>query len=162
MDELEDMKKRYNYLKEIFLKDIQVNYTDCGCVFKTEEICVWLNKKEKIEIKTKEFSVESEIDKKYLLLTLVIFEDLNIILNKRDKEMKLKINEKEVTIKNFQIQELLENPTEKIRIFMETSNKETKPYDIQIWLDSPEEEDGYLLNLEEERIKNKYGNNIAH
>ena len=76
--------------------------------------------------------------------------------------MKLKINEKEVTIKNFQIQELLENPTEKIRIFMETSNKETKPYDIQIWLDSPEEEDGYLLNLEEERIKNKYGNNIAH
>jgi hypothetical protein len=40
---------------------------------------------------------------------------------------------------------------------MRTANKDIKPYDVQIWLDSPEEEDGYLLSLEEQRIKTEYG-----
>ena len=70
--------------------------------------------------------------------------------------MKLTINNKKIIIEDFKIKDLLEKPTEEINISMKTRNKNVKPYDVQIWLDSPEEEDGYLLSLEEERINIKY------
>jgi hypothetical protein len=48
-----------------------------------------LNKKEKIEIKTSEYYIQSEVNKKHLLLILVIFEGLNIIINKEEKKNKI-------------------------------------------------------------------------
>jgi hypothetical protein len=65
-------------------------------------------------------------------LILVIFEGLNIIINKEEKKMKLKINEEKITIENFKIENLLENPSEEIKISMRTANKDIKPYDVQI------------------------------
>lgn len=50
----------------------------------------------------------------------------------------------------------MENPTEEISISMKIKNEYIKSYDVQIWLDSPKEEEDYLLNLEEERINIKY------
>jgi hypothetical protein len=91
-----------------------------------------LNKKEKIEIKTSEYYIESEVNKKHLLLILVIFEGLNIIINKEEKKIKLTINDKKIVIEDFKIENLLENPTEKINISMKTKNEHIKSYHVQI------------------------------
>lgn len=143
-------------MEKIFLNNININYTEYGHAFKTKETCVWLNKKEKIEIKTSEYYIESTVSKKHLLLILVIFEGLNIIVNKEEKKIKLKINNKKIVIEDFKIENLLEDPTEEINISMKTKNEHIKSYDVQIWLYSPKEKEGYLLNLEEERINIKY------
>jgi len=86
----------------------------------------------------------------------VIFEGFNIIINEQDEEMKLEINKKKIKIKNFEIENILETPNENITISMKTRNRDLKPYDVQVWLESPEEENGYLLSLEEKRIQIEY------
>ena len=86
----------------------------------------------------------------------MIFEGFNIIINEQDEEMKLEINKKKIKIKNFEIENILETPNENITISMKTRNRDLKPYDVQVWLESPEEENGYLLSLEEKRIQIEY------
>lgn len=117
-----------------------------------KELWVWINKKEKIKIKLYENQIRTEIEKELSLLALTIFEIFNEEINK-SKEINIKINKKEIKIKNFEVEDIIKELEEKIEIEMKLENKDLKSFDIFIWLESPNEEEGYLMNLEEERRK---------
>lgn len=114
-------------------------------------MCIWINDKEKITIKIEKKYIESEIEKKFLILTLAVFEIFNELINEEYDGIELEINEKK--IENFDIDNIIKNYNKNIKIRMYIIQKNLSTDDLMIWLESDKYEEGYLLYLEEKRKK---------